>query len=135
MSGQAAVSVTNLPPEELVGLALEAISDRSPDRLRPLLHPEIRVTNDRGATYAGPDGALEWAGKRYDHLDRRFVLVAVEPLGDGLLGAGRVEYVWREGGEVGDSAPAYFGFQLRDGLLIALSLHDTEQQARAALLG
>lgn len=121
-----------LPDEELIALALEAISDRAPERLRPLLSPSVRIVTGRAA-HEGIEAALEWAARGYQHLYRRFVLVELEPVGEGLLVRGRVEYVWIEGDEVGDTAPVFLAFRLEDGLLAGLSLHDAERPARAAL--
>jgi hypothetical protein len=126
------MSAAELPPEELVELALEAIGDRDPERLRPLLSPRIRITTGRG-THEGTAAALRWAAKGYEYLDRRFALEELVDLGPGMLGRGRVEYVWRDSGEVGDARPAFFTFTLSDGLLAGLTLHDDEQSARAAL--
>lgn len=126
------MSPVELPPRELVGLALEAIGDRDVERLRPLLSPRIRITTGRGV-HEGIDAALGWAGKGYEYLDRRFTLEELVDFGPGMLGRGRVEYVWRHSGEVGDATPAFFTFTLSDGLLAGLTLHDDEDSARAAL--
>jgi hypothetical protein len=128
------VSVRDLPPEEVIALALEAISDRAPGRLRPLLRPGARIVTGRAA-HEGVEAALQWASKGYEHLDRRYVVVRTEPFGDGHLVRARVEYVWRESGEVGDSTPTFIAVKLEDGLVAGLSLHDSEERARAALGG
>ena len=52
-----------------------------------------------------------------------------------FLGEGRVEYVWRETGEVGDSKPLFFAIEIDAALLRRLELHDDEDSARAALSG
>jgi hypothetical protein len=123
-------------PEEIVRLALEAISDRDPARLGPLLAPQVTIRTGR-ATHEGMDAALSWARKGYQHLDRRYVLTRLVPLqaegGGGFVGEGRVEYVWRESGEVGDSRPAFFAIELQGGLIVRLELHDDRGGAAAAL--
>jgi len=127
------VSVVDLPPRQLIELALEAIGDRAPDRLRPLLAPEVRVVTGR-TTHVGIEAVSTWASKGYENLDRRFALDALEPAGDGLLGSGRVEYVWRETGEVGDSTPIFFALRLSEtGRLSGLALHDDRESAVADL--
>ena len=124
----------DLPQRQLIELALEAISDRAPERLQPLLAPDVVIATERGS-HAGHEAALEWASKTYEHVDRRFVLDHLEPVGQGLLGEGRVEYVWRESGELGDSTPVFFALQLTDGLLQRLELYDDGRSARSALHG
>jgi hypothetical protein len=128
------MSVRDLPDEQLVRLALEAIGDGAPERLRPLLGQEIEIRTARGR-HRGIDAALTWAGKGYDHIQRRFELDRLEPIGDGLLGTGRVEYVWLESGKLGDSSPAFMAIRRSEGMLTGLSLHDDRQSAAAELGG
>lgn len=122
----------DLPPEQLIDLALEAIGDRDPDRLRPLLHEDARVVTERGE-HVGAAAVSAWARKGYDHLDRRFAAERVEPAGGGLLVTGRVDYVWRDSGEVGDTTPIWFAIRIRDGLLSGLALHDDRASAATDL--
>jgi hypothetical protein len=126
------VSGTSLPAEQVVTLALEAISDHDGERLEPLLDPAILILTSR-SRHEGVAAATAWASKRYRHLDRRYVLDELHPEGKGLLGHGRVQYVWRESGEVGDSTPIYFSLQVEGGRLRELGLHEDEDSARAAL--
>lgn len=123
-------------PEEIVRLALEAISDGDAERLQPLLAPGVTIKTGR-ARHEGMDAALAWARKGYEHLDRRYVLVSLDPVGDpgaGMFVAGaRVEYVWRETGEVGDSTAVHLAIELHDALLGRLELHDDAASARLAL--
>ena len=124
----------DLPAGELIDLALEAIAEQAPERLRPLLSPEISIVTERGS-HDGIEAALAWAAKGYEHLVRRFVVETLEPAGDGLLAGGRVEYVWREGRDVGDATPTFLALRLDDGLLSHFSQHDTRAGALAALGG
>jgi len=123
-------------PEEIVGLAFEAISDRDGDRLLPLLAPGASIRTMRGS-HEGADAILAWMRKGYDHLDKRYVLQELEletPAGAGpMLGDARVEYVWRETGEVGDSAPIFIVVELVGGLLLRLEFYETRDEAVAAL--
>ncbi len=124
-------------PEEIVRLALEAISDQDPERLQPLLAPGVTIRTGR-ASHEGMDAALAWARKGYQHLDRRYALarlVPVDAAAGAFLGEGRVEYVWRETGEVGDSKPLFFAIEIDAALLRRLEIHDDEESARAALRG
>jgi hypothetical protein len=126
------MSVADLDDEQLIALALEAIGDRAPERLRPLVVADVVVSTARGE-HRGVEAAIAWAGKGYEHLDRRYRVDSLEPHGAGLLGTGRVEYVWRESGQVGDSSPAFFAFRLRDGLLAGIGIRDDPDAARVAL--
>lgn len=121
-----------LPDEQVIALALEAISDHDGERLRPLLDPAIRIVTGRGS-HAGIEAAIRWASRRYQHLDRRYVLAELAAAGAGMVGRGRVEYVWRDSGEVGDSAPIYLSFEVEGGRLRELGLHDDPEAARSAL--
>jgi hypothetical protein len=123
---------SSLPAEQVVTLALEAISDHDGERLEPLLHPSVLIITGR-SRHEGAAAASAWASRRYSHLDRRYALDELHPMGKGLLGQGRVEYVWRESGEVGDSTRIFFSFQIEDGRLRELGLHDHEDAARSAL--
>ncbi len=115
-------------------MALEAIGDRDLERLRPMLDPGVVISTGR-TDYEGVERALEWAQKAYDYLDRRYVVEELMPLGDAWLVGARVEYVWRESGEVGDATPIWLTAEVGPGCLRKLALHDDEQAARAALAG
>jgi ketosteroid isomerase-like protein len=67
-------------PAEILRLALEAISDRDADRLAALLAPDVTVRTGR-ASHEGADAVRAWARKGYDHLDRRYVLEAIDEVG------------------------------------------------------
>lgn len=60
---------------------------------------------------------MEWAGKTFDHIERRYLPVAIEPRTDGLLVHAELQYVWRESGEVGDSSRVAIELGIRDGLV------------------
>ena len=123
-------------PEEIAGLALEAISDRDADRLLPLLAPGVSIRTMRG-THEGADAVLAWMRKGYDHLDKRYVLQEpeLESPADGgpMLFSARVEYVWRETGEVGDSTPIFIVLEIAGGLLLRLEFYESREEACRAL--
>jgi hypothetical protein len=119
---------------DLIERALAAISSSSPALFEPLADPEqIEIRTGRGS-HRGIEAALRWVRRGYDHLDRRYVLETLHALGDVLVGSGRVEYVWRESGEVGDSSPSWFGARIEEGLLVFLTIGDSEAQVEQALL-
>lgn len=126
------MAADELPARELITLALEAISSRSAERLRPLLAEDVRVETGR-ATHRGIEAVLCWAEKSYQHLDRRYVISGFERSGSSYLVPGRAEYVWRDSGEVGDSTPAFLVFTIEEGRIALVSLQDDERAARDLL--
>lgn len=117
-----------------IRLLLEAVNDRDLARLRALVPPDFEVVTGR-AVHAGAPAVLAWAGRAYEHLERRYAVDRIEPVGSGYLALGRVQYVWRETDEVGDSSPIVFSFELERGRLRRMTLHDDESSARDALGG
>lgn len=115
-----------------IRLLLEAVNDRDLARLRALVPPDFEIVTGR-SVHSGAPAVLAWAGRAYDHLERRYAVDRIEPVGSGYLVLGRVQYVWRETGEVGDSSPIVFSFELAGGRLRRMSLHEDQAAARAAL--
>lgn len=113
--------------------ALDALGRRDAEAFGALLHPEVEIHTARGVK-RGHEAAIEWAGKGYDQLDRRY---AVDELHAGesgwLLAVARVQYVWRDGGEVADESPIAIGFSFRDGVIAELRLIEEVGEALAAL--
>jgi hypothetical protein len=68
-------------------------------------------------TYRGRERAEEWAHKRYEHLERRFVIDRLDEKGDEVLARVRTQYVWRESGLVGDEEPTTIHLRFADGKL------------------
>jgi len=67
---------------------------------------------------------MRWAGKEFDHLVRRYVPVEIEETEAGLVVRANLEYVWRESGEVGDTARVRIELGVRDGLISSWHLED-----------
>jgi hypothetical protein len=123
--------VSEPSPVALTRGVIEAINDRDAERLRGLLDLEVEVATGRSVRI-GPDAALAWADKEYDHLVRRYAIDEVR-IGDrGTLALGAVQYVWQEGGAVADSSPIAIELAFRDGLLRSLRVHDDAAAALAA---
>ena len=81
-----------------------------------LVHPEVEIRTER-TVHKGQQEAMEWAGKTFDNLARRYVPVSIEHREDGVLVHAELQYVWRESGEVGDSSPVAIELGIRDGLI------------------
>lgn len=113
--------------------ALEALGRRDAEAFGALVHPEVEIHTSRGVK-RGRQAAIEWAGKGYEHLDRRYAIDELHA-GEGgwLLAVARVQYVWRDGGEVADESPIGVGFAFRDGAIAELRLIEEVGEALAAL--
>ena len=88
-----------------------------------LVHPEIEIRTER-TVHKGRDAAIEWSGKTFDHIARRYVPVEIEETPDGVLVHAELQYVWRESGEVGDSSRVAIELGIRDGLISSWYLVD-----------
>jgi hypothetical protein len=81
-----------------------------------LVHPEVEIRTER-TVHRGRLEAMEWTGKVFDHLIRRYVPVSIEHREDGALVHAELQYVWRDSGEVGDTSPVAIELGIRDGLI------------------
>ena len=110
-------------PTALATAVIEAINSREPGRLEPLLAPGVEVVTGRNV-HAGAEAVVAWAGKRFDHLVRRYAIDELRIGGDGILALGAVQYVWADGGEVADSTPIALELVFDGSLLRLLRLFD-----------
>jgi hypothetical protein len=81
-----------------------------------LVHPEVEIRTER-TVHRGRLEAMEWAGKVFDHLIRRYVPVEIEHRDEGVLVHAELQYVWRDSEEVGDTSPVAIELGVRDGLI------------------
>jgi hypothetical protein len=81
-----------------------------------LVHPEVEIRTER-TVHRGRPAAMEWAGKTFDYIVRRYLPVAIEPTEDGVLVHTELQYLWRHSGEVGDSSRVALELGIRDGLI------------------
>ena len=81
-----------------------------------LVHPEVQIHTER-TVHRGRLAAVEWAGKVFEHLVRRYVPVAIEPTDEGVLVHADLQYVWKESQEIGDSSRVAIELGIRDGLI------------------
>ena len=81
-----------------------------------LVHPEVEIRTER-TVHRGRVAAMEWSGKTFDNLVRRYVPVKIERRPEGVLVHGELQYVWRDSDEVGDSSPVAIELGIRDGLI------------------
>lgn len=113
---------------ELAAKALAAIDSQDPELIEASFAAAAEVRTGR-SVYRGLDGVIRWASRRYDHLDKRYTIAATHTKGDTVLVLGTVEYVWREEGEVGDSAPIALELVFDDGLVSSLTVADDPEAA------
>jgi hypothetical protein len=88
-----------------------------------LVHPEVEIRTER-TVHRGRDAAVKWAGKVFDHLVRRYVPVEMERTDSGVLVHAELQYVWRDGGDIGDSSRVAIELGIRDGLISSWYLLD-----------
>jgi hypothetical protein len=94
-----------------------------------LLHPQVEIHTAR-TVHRGREAAAAWAGKAFDHLERRYVPRQIERTAGGLRMHAWLQYVWRDTGEVGDSSPVVIDLGIRDGRISSWHLAEAPQQAR-----
>lgn len=86
-----------------------------------LVHPDVEIRTER-TTHRGRDAAVDWSGKGFDHLTRRYVPLDVEERGGGALVRAELQYVWSETGDVGDTTRVGIALGIRDGLVSSWEL-------------
>ncbi len=67
---------------------------------------------------------MEWSGRVFEHLTRRYVPIEIEPRPAGVLVHAELQYVWRQSGKVGDSSRVALELGIRDGLISSWYLLD-----------
>ena len=88
-----------------------------------LVHPEVEIRTER-TIHRGRLAAMEWAGKVFDHLVRRYAPVEIEDTPSGVLVHAELQYVWKHSGKVGDAARVAIDLGVRDGLISSWYLID-----------
>ena len=113
---------------DLASRFLAALSEGDQEAVGELVHPEVEIRTER-TVHRGREAAVAWAGKTFDHLVRRYLPLEIEETGAGVLVHAELQYVWREGGEVGDSSRVAIELGVRDGLISSWYLVDEPQPA------
>ena len=117
-------------PEASTGIArhvLDALGHGDVDEFARLLHPEVEIHTARGMR-RGAKQARDWASRTYEHLERRYEIEEMHVAGESVLVLAQVQYVWRESGEVGNSAPVAVELDFEQGKLRRWKLHDDQAQ-------
>ena len=88
-----------------------------------LVHSEVEIRTER-TVHRGRRAAIEWSGKVFDHLVRRYVPVGIEETPSGVLVHAELQYVWKDSGAVGDTSRVGIELGIRDGLISSWYLID-----------
>jgi hypothetical protein len=88
-----------------------------------LVHPEVEIRTER-TVHRGRRAAIEWSGKVFDHLVRRYVPVEIEETPSGVLVHAELQYVWKDSDAVGDTSRVGIELGIRDGLISSWDLSD-----------
>lgn len=88
-----------------------------------LVHPEVEIRTER-TVHRGRVAAMEWSGKTFDHLVRRYVPVEIEHRPEGAYVHAELQYVWRDTDRVGDRTRVGIELGIRDGLISSWYLID-----------
>jgi ketosteroid isomerase-like protein len=114
------------PAEASTGVArrvLDALGHGDVDAFARLIHPEVEIHTARGVC-KGLREARDWASRTYEHLERRYEIEEMHVAGESVLVLAQVQYVWRESGEVGNSAPVAVELDFDQGRLRRWKVHD-----------
>jgi ketosteroid isomerase-like protein len=109
--------------DELVRRFLAALSAGDRAAVGELVHPEVEIRTER-TVHRGRVAAMEWSGKTFDHLVRRYVPVEIEHRPGGVLVHAELQYVWRDSDRVGDRSKVAIELGIRDGLVSSWYLLD-----------
>jgi ketosteroid isomerase-like protein len=108
---------------ELARRFLAALSAGDRAAVGELVHPEIQIRTER-TVHRGRVAAMEWSGKAFDHLVRRYVPLEIEDTLDGVLVHAELQYVWKHSGKEGDASRVAIELGVRDGLIFSWYLAD-----------
>jgi ketosteroid isomerase-like protein len=98
------------------------------EAFRELIDPQVEIHTERGVRH-GVDEAVRWAARKFEHLQRRYVVDEIQEAGDRVVVLARVQYVWRESDEVGDEWLLGLVLEFRHGKLRRWRLYDDPIEA------
>jgi ketosteroid isomerase-like protein len=116
------------PSPALARQVLETLGRGDIEGFARLVHPDVEIHTARGVR-RGPEQARAWAGRTYEHLERRYEIEDMHVAGGDVLVDAQVQYVWRHSGEIGDSSPVAVVMRFEDGRLRRWQVYDDRVQA------
>ena len=91
-----------------------------------LVHPEVEIRTER-TVHRGREAAVDWSGKGFDHLIRRYVPLEIERRPDSVLVKAELQYVWRESGRVANATPVAIELGVREGVVSSWDLIEQDE--------
>ena len=88
-----------------------------------LVHRDVEIHTER-TVHRGKMAAVDWSGKGFDHIARRYAPQSIVETADGVTIDAELQYVWSESGEVADSSPVRIELGIRDGLISSWRLFE-----------
>lgn len=107
---------------------LDVLSRGDVESFVGLVGPEVEIHTARGVR-RGRDEAAAWASSSYEHLERRYEIEEMHVAGEDVLVLAKVEYVWRESGDVGDSKAVAVALGFAQGKLRRWEVYDDQALA------
>jgi ketosteroid isomerase-like protein len=114
--------------QELSRRVLSALSKCNTVEFAELVDPLVEIHTQRGVRH-GPDEALRWAGRKFDHLERRYEIEELHENGDTVVALARVQYVWRETGQLGAEWLLGIALSFRDDKLVRWQVYEDPVEA------
>ena len=93
-----------------------------------LVHPDVEIRTER-TVHRGRQAAIDWSGKTFDNLVRRYLPERIEHRDQGVLVHAQLQYVWRDSDQIGDSSPVAIELGIRDGLISSWYLLEDQPQS------
>jgi ketosteroid isomerase-like protein len=120
--------VSEGPNAEAARRILAALSAGEIDAFSELLDPEVEIHTQRGVRH-GREEATRWARSKFEHLERRYEIEEMHEAADTVVALARVQYVWRESGQVGDEWLLGIALHFKDGRLLRWRVYDHPMEA------
>lgn len=118
-------------PAALAARLIDAINAGDRDAMAELLDADSEVDTGRGE-HLGHEAIVAWAKKEFDHLVRRYRVEGMRVGSGSVVATGSVQYLWKEVGEIADSAPVALELSFVDGRLRRMRVHDADPAAAIA---
>src|SRR5262245_21978337 len=116
------------PNQELSRRVLSALSKCNTIEFSELVDPLVEIHTQKGIRH-GQDEALKWAGRKFDHLERRYEIEEMHEKGDTVVALAKVQYVWRDTGQIGGEWMLGIALGFNDGKLVRWQVYEDPVEA------